>query len=49
MTDNTNTIQQPDLPQVIPTTTTSTSSINVLQLVTNTALLNLINLGISCE
>ena len=38
MTDNINTMQQPELPQAIPTTTPSTSSINGQQLVTNTTL-----------
>lgn len=38
MTDNINIMQQPELPQAIPTTTPSTSSINGQQLVTNTAL-----------
>ena len=38
MTDNINIMQQPELPQAIPTTTPSTSSINGQQLVTNTTL-----------
>lgn len=38
MTDNTNTSQQPEFPQPIPTITTSVLPINSQQLVTNIAL-----------
>lgn len=38
MTDNTNTSQQPEFPQLIPTITTSVLPINSQQLVTNIAL-----------